>query len=211
MMKTTLFAAPRRAVLLLVVVAALLLIVPGAYAKIRTEGGGDVPFYARLESEDTLHTDEWAPIVFYRPPECVPDDFNLLDFYDWPDDLGPGAFGCTSPTTDGFMIWDGEPGLSPPIQIKLNGLGAVPVWFVAWPELQAAMEDGELTMADLEAMHSLMIGLASIYTETLHPTGVVKVPMINYVASGTLDDGRSFHVHALLVSGKVTNISIEFK
>jgi hypothetical protein len=205
-MRTTLFAAPRRAALLLIVAAALLLVVPGAFAKIRTLGGGDVPFYARIERGEILHTDEWAPIIFYRPPKCVPDDFDLLSFWD-----PPRAFDCTPPTTDGFMIWDGDPGASDPIQIKLHGLGAVPVWFVALEELQDALENDELTVPELEAMPSLRKGTASFYNETLHPTGVVKVPMINYVASGTLEDGRSFHVHALLVSGKVTNVSIKFK
>jgi hypothetical protein len=35
---------------------------------------------------------EWAAIAFYRPPACVPDDFNLLDFFD------PNAMDCPSVT-----------------------------------------------------------------------------------------------------------------
>jgi hypothetical protein len=206
----TLFAAPKRALLLLVVVALLLLVASSAYAKIRTPGGGDVPFYARIERGEIFHTDEWAAIVFYRPPQCVPnepgEEFNLLDFYDW-----DNAFGCDPPTTDGFMIWDGEPGLSDPIQIKLRGLGAVPVWFVAWPELEAAIADDSLIMSELEEMSSLLTGSASFYTETLHPTGVVQVPMINYVAHGLLDDGRSFKVHVTLVTGSHTDVRITFQ
>jgi hypothetical protein len=135
----------------------------------------------------------------------VPGSFNLLEFYDW------NAFDCGPPTTDGFIIWYGEPGDTPPIQIKLRGLGAVPVWFVAWPELDAAMADGDLTMAELEAMATLKTGSASFYTETLHPTGVVKVPMINYVAHGLLDDGSSFKVHVTLVTGSHTDVGITFR
>ncbi len=215
-MRTTLFAAPRRAVLLLVVVAALVLVAPSVFAKIRTPGGGDLPFYARIEATEILHTNEWAPIVFYRPPGCVPPGFNLLDFYHFPDGTSFGAFECEPPTTDGFMIWDGEPWDSDPIQINLHGLGAVPVWFVDWDELQQTIEDNNdtLPMSELVAMESLLIGSASFYKETLHPTGetgAVKVPMINYVAHGTLDDGRSFHVHALLVDERVTKVSIKFK
>lgn len=205
-MRTNSVSATKRAVLLLIVVAALLLVVPSVFAKIRTDGGGDVPFYARIEATEILHTDEWAPIVFYRPPACVPPGFNLLDFYDF-----PAAFGCAPPTTDGFMIWDGEPWVSTPIQINLHGLGEVPVWFVAWPELDGAIADGILTMSELEGMESLLIGSASFYSETLHPTGVVKVPMINYVAHGALEDGRSFHVHALLVTDRVTNVRVKFE
>lgn len=200
----TLFAPIRRALPLLIVVALLLLAAPGVYAKIRTPGGGDLPFYARIEPNFVVHTDDWAAIVFYRPPRCVPDDFNLLELYDF-----DNFFKCNPPTTDGFIIWSGEPGLSNPIQIKLWGLGAVPVWFVAWPELEQALGDGSLTMPELRAMESLLIGSASFYTETLHPDGV-KVPMINYVAHGALDDGRSFQVHVVFVTEGVMNVRIEF-
>ena len=202
----TLFAAPRRALpLLVVVVTVMLLVAPGAYAKIRTPGGGDVPFYARIEPHYVVHTDEWAAIVFYRPPGCVPDDFNLLDFYDF------GAFGCTPATTDGFIIWAGEPGISAPIQMKLHGLGAVPVWFVAWPELEPALADGILTVPELQDMDSLLIGSASFYSETLHPDGGAQVPMINQVAHGMLDDGRSFQLSATYVTVSVMNVRIEFE
>lgn len=201
----TLFVAPRRALLLLVVVALLLLVASSAYAKIRTPEGGDLPYYARIQDGEVFHNGEWAAIVFYRPPECVPDDFDLLLFYDF------GAVDCGPPTTDGFIIWYGEPGDTPPIQIKLRGLGAVPVWFVSWPELEAAIADDTLTMAELEGMSSLVTGSASFYTETLHPTGVVKVPMINYVAHGLLEDGQSFKVHVTLVTESHMDVRITFQ
>lgn len=204
----TRFVQSRQALLLLIVVALLLLVAPGAYAKIRTPGGGDLPIYARIEPGLVIHTDDWAAIVFYRPPECVPEDFDLLDVYDWPEsDDDPGAFGCTPPTTDGFIIWSGEPGLSNPIQIKLWGLGAVPVWFVAWPELEDALLDESLTVPELQAMDSLLKGSASSYTETLHPDGV-KVPMINLVALGILEDGRAFQAHVVYVTGAALNTRI---
>jgi hypothetical protein len=78
----TLFAPLKRALPLLIVVALLLLDAPRVNAKIRTPGGGDLLFYARIEPGFVVHTDDWATIVLYRPRECVPDDFNLLDFYD---------------------------------------------------------------------------------------------------------------------------------
>ena len=201
----TLFAAPRRALLLFVVAALLMLVASSAYAKIRTPEGGDLPYYARIQRGEVFHDGEWAAIVFYRPPDCVPDDFDLLLFYDW------AAFDCGPPTTDGFIIWYGEPGDTPPIQIKLRGLGAVPVWFVAWSELGPAVADGTLLMSELEALSTLKTGLASFYTETLHPTGVVKVPMINYVAQGLSDDGLSFKVHVTLVTGSHTDVRITFQ
>lgn len=204
------FAAFRRVLPFLVVMALLLLAVSIAYASVRTGGGGDPPYYANIEPGYIYHTDEWAAIVFYRPPECVPDgvpyDFDLLDLFDV-----PGAFGCTPPTTDGFIIWESEPWLSSPIQVSLHGLGAVPVWFVSWPELQAAVADGSLPMSELKAMGSLLTGSASFYQETLHPDGGAQVPMINFVAHGTLQDGRSFQVHAKAGPAGVTQVNIAFK
>ena len=190
-------------VIFVLVILALAAFPVTVFANTRTGEGGDLPFYARIESGEIFHDDEWAVIIFYRPPECVPDEFDLLDFYDW------NAFGCAPYTTDGFIIWEGEPG-GTPIQIKLHGLGAVPVWFVNWPDLEEEVDDGELLMSELEAMEKL-VGSAAFYTETLHPTGGVKVPMINYVALGELEDGTPFRVHALLVADRVTNVQITVK
>ncbi len=198
----SLSVAPRRALPFLIVVVALLLIAPASYAKVRTEAV--MPGYARISYEDLIHTDEWAAIVFYRLPDCVPDGFNLLEFYDM-----PNALFCPD-TTAGFMIWAGEPWESAPIDMQLHGLGAVPVWFVPWPALQAAIGDGMLTMPELEAM-SPLIGSASFYNETLHPTGGAMVPMINFVAHGTLADGRSFQVNATGIGVEFRNVLIKFQ
>ena len=211
-MSTFPFARFIRITLLIAVVLSLLVFAPGASAKIRTGGGGDLPAYARISYDDIFHTDDWAVIVFYRPPECVPDDFNFLVFYDFPNELDPGAFGCTPNTTDGFIVWDSEPGLSDPYRIKLRGLGAVPVWFVSWPELKAEIDDdGIVTITDLEDMNSLRKGSAAFYSETLHPTtDAVQVPMINFVARGALDDGQPFKVQVIWVTISVLNVQIRF-
>ncbi len=176
----------------LILVCIMLLAVSDAQAKVRTEGM-ELPAYARIERGMAFHTAEWASIAFYRPTECVPDSFNLLEFFDL------GALACNPPTMDGFTVWSGEPYLTAPIQMYFQGLGAVPVWFVSWPELQAAMADNVLTIGELEGMPSLLTGSASFYTETLHPydpTSVVRSPMIEYQAHGLLDDGRSFKVRS---------------
>lgn len=204
----SLSAAPRRALPFLIVVVVLLLIAPASYAKVRTEAV--MPGYARIGYEDLFHTDEWAAIVFYRLPDCVPDGFNLLEFYDM-----PNALSCPD-TTAGFMIWAGEPWESAPIDMQLHGLGAVPVWFVPWPALQAAIGDGMLTMPELEVIPSLLIGSASFYNETVHPTGGAVVPMINLVAHGTVVDGRSFQVnvtwpHVIGPEDPIRNVRIEIE
>jgi hypothetical protein len=188
-------------------VAVLLLVAPASYAKVRTDAV--IPYYARLSDQDLFHTDDWAVIVFYKLPECVPDDFNLLEFLDV-----PNALYCAD-TTAGFMIWAGEPWESAPIQMEVQGMGEVPVWFVSWPKLEAAIADDVLFVSDLERM-SPLIGSASFYNETLHPSEGAKVSMINYVAHGTLLDGRTFQVnvtwpHAVGPEAPIRNVRIEFE
>jgi hypothetical protein len=157
---------------------------PQGKGVVRTPGG-DVPYYARTDF--LFHNDEWAVIVFYRPPECVPPSFNLLQFYDI-----PGAFFCTPTTTAGWNMWENGPGVDPaPFRSQLQGLGAVPVWLVGWPEMQAAAQDGVLTMSELQAMASLVRGSAFVFNESL-----IIPRKLTFVAIGVLQDGRRFHIEA---------------
>ncbi len=165
---------------------------------------GDVPVYARLGRGEFYHDSEWAVVIFYRPPTCIPASFNLLDVFDV-----PAAFACKQPTTTGFEVWSVGPGLDPELKLsELRGRGAVPVWFVRWPVLQAAVADGILTIGKLTLLQPL-VGWASTYHETLRPAGLVKVCSIEIDASGTLEDGRSFQVNAHGVDfGQLTRIAI---
>ncbi len=193
------------AVVFLMMTFVILLAETGVYAATSSVLNEDMKFYARIDQGTILHSDDWAAIIFYRPPECVPDDFNLLEFGD------PSAVNCTPLTVDGFIIQSGGP-VPSTIQIKLNGLGAVPVWFVAWSELEAAVTDGMLTMIELESLPSLLVGLANFYTEIQSPGKVGKnSAMINCDAQGNLEDGRSFNVNALIIGDEVINVSIKFK
>ena len=178
--------------------------------EIPTEDPGP-PFYARFErdavhTDIVPHTDEWAAVVFYRSPACIPANFNLLDLFDV-----PGAFFCDL-TIDGFEIWrNGPPPIDPaPMMAVLRGMGAVPIWFVSWEELQVAIADDVLTMPELEAIPSLIKGSATDFHETLHPTGGAVNPKILINASGTLADGRRFRLmHSGQRGGITTNISFK--
>jgi len=156
------------------------------------ELGGGVPAYARIETVDGhvfAHNDgTWAAITFYRPPACVPADFNLLEFFDF-----QRAFGCTL-TVEGFEIWRNGPwaGDAGPIQTVSFGLGEVPVWFVTVSDLQDKVDDGVLTVAELEACASLRQGVASYFKETLHPAGVARQTKLEIVARGALPGGGTF-------------------
>jgi hypothetical protein len=138
------------------------------------------PIYA-----DWYGNDEWMAFIFYRNPVFVPDNFNLLDFYDI-----PAAFGVPL-TVEGFAIFKNPNDLSP-LQAEMKGLGAVPIWFISREDYAAAKGDGVLTMPDLEFIPSLIKGSADFYTETLlserHPAILLK----NIEASGMLEDGSKF-------------------
>ena len=121
-------------------------------------------------------------------PDCVPADFNLLNFFDI-----PRAFGCPL-NVKGVVIWqNGPPPIDPaPIQQIIQGTGAVHIWFVRWAELQAGIADGVLTMPELRAMPSLRMGLASFYHETLQPPPLAQTTLDVIVADGALLDGTLF-------------------
>jgi hypothetical protein len=160
-----------------------------------------LPYYARIERGIVIHDGTSAAIVFYRPPVCVPADFNLLDFFDV-----PGAFACVPMTVEGFQVTKSPP---IPAQSLLRGLGAVPVWFVDWPELEAAVADDAVTITELAALPSLRIGSADSYHETLHPTGGTKQNKLTLIASGELTAGGEFFLQASEVEGELKHVQIE--
>lgn len=194
------------------------LLTAAAHAQIRLsipEEDPGPPFYASIERVFIPHTDEWAAIPFLRQPGCVPDDFNLLNLIDV-----PAAFGCTL-TVGGHLVYKNAPPPvdDAPIMANLHGLGAVPIWFVSWPELQVALADDVLTVPELLSLPSLQIGLATFFKETQHPgnerpqgAGNGKIEM---TARGTLTDGRTFQfqIREMGVDQQsvVRHVKIEFK
>jgi hypothetical protein len=195
-------------------------VLQAAPAQVRVDfGPGEAdpgpPFYARITETFVAHTDQWAAIVFYRQPGCVPPTFNLLTFFN-----PPSAFGCPL-TVEGFLVYNEvppPPGAAPK-QAKLFGLGAVPVWFVSWPELQGAMADGALTITELAALPSLRVGSAGFFRETLHPSPTLpgsgaRVTHLTIVASGTLPQGQSFFLQVAAQGEnlmEVKNVIIQFR
>ena len=150
----------------------------------------DPPFYARVELPFTIHTDEWAAVVFYRPPSCVRQDFNLLDFFDI-----PGAFFCGPLTVAGWEIRKTPDPFAAPFQSELHGLGAVPVWLVSWADMAGALADGDLKMAELASLPSLQMGSAHTFSEMLQPIPTRLPSRLVINAEGTLADGRRFRLH----------------
>jgi len=179
------------------VLALLLLVVPTVLASVRIDSDGQLPFYARVPRNEIITDGEWVAVVFYRPASCIPADFNMLDFFDLPDATGLGAFDCQPPTTDSVEKWQNGPELDPaPILVKFRGLGAVPVWFVTWSELEAAIADDMLTIGELEALPSLRRGSADHYNEIVYPWQNAKNGNgdLRIVARGELEDGGRFRL-----------------
>ena len=98
-------------------------------------------------------------------------------------------------TTTGIETWQNGPEVDPaPLMAEVAGRGAVPVWFVAAPELEAAMADGVVTIGELAALPSLLRGTATSYAELLYPSQTNAAPLIQFMATGALDDGSPFVV-----------------
>lgn len=175
-----------------------------------------VPAYARIAAgpvtggvEEVFHDNEWAVIPFYRPPGCVPEGFNLLDFFG----PFPDLLFCDQTVEVATIRRNDAEITDAPIHAKAKGLGAVPVWFVEWPILEAAIADGVLTIGELESLHSLRKGTAHFYTETLHPGQAAQVLLTVFVTRGTLEDGGSFFAQATRSggAGRITNVKIAFR
>ncbi|MGH8458959.1 MAG: hypothetical protein ACRESV_06380, partial [Nevskiales bacterium] len=64
----------------LLAVLAAPLVIGVAQAQVRRDVPAEdpgPPFYARISRSFVVHTQDWAAVVFYRPPACVPTGFNL--------------------------------------------------------------------------------------------------------------------------------------
>ena len=84
------------------------------------------PIYASIGSGFLPHTEELAVVFFYRSPDCVPADFNLLDSFDvTPAFPGgpPRPFLCGL-QIEGRALWHSPDDPFPALQF-FHGLGAV--------------------------------------------------------------------------------------
>ncbi len=171
---------------------------PGLQLEFPVESPG-IPAYARLElivpNFDVPNNERWAAIVFYRDPACVPPDFNLGRFFHLPGPQGLGAFACRL-LVEGHEIWqnDMETDLAPIYVRTRNAVPDLPIWFVAWNELQPILESGQVFIGDIARLPSLVRGSAYWYEEALYPNGTAEIPGITLRSEGTLEDGGKFRL-----------------
>jgi len=211
-MKTTFLKSHGQNPLLATALLLLMTLGTDSHAGIRLEmTSSDIPAYSHFEAH-LLHTDgEWVAIPFFRPPDCIRPDFNFLDFFDF------AAFACSPPVPilTGFGIWsdDAIPLLEPPLHssLQLTPGQTAPVWFVRLTELQAAIADGVMTIGELAALPSLLVGAADFFTEAIHPLDGGQQPMLSIVASGYLEDGRTFTYSAAEAAGLIRDVLIRFR
>lgn len=179
-----------------------------------TDNDPGMPFYARVENLPPyiFNDGEWAAIIFYRDPEFVPGEFNLLTVFDV-----PRAFSRES-TVTGSSLWHDRPFNGAPKIIHITGGGNVPIWFVPWDSVRdQARADGVLSVNDLLAIEGRLVGYANHFAETLHPHpdpafggGGHPNPKMIVDASGQLEDGRAFRLHINWVHDEVKAIKIQF-
>jgi hypothetical protein len=137
------------------------------------------PIYATVAYEPDQ---EWTPIVFYRHPDCIPDNANLLE-------LNFAAWACPF-LMDGFVIFSD----AGPIHETIHGAGT-PIWFVTTADLETINGDGVVTVPELEGLPSLVKGTTTRFLETAHFIGSAQVPFAEVQTEGTLDDGGTFSIH----------------
>ncbi|MCH8477038.1 MAG: hypothetical protein LAT56_03740 [Wenzhouxiangella sp.] len=165
-----------------------------------------LPYYVRLQAPDfapLLAPSDgiWSAVIAYRPPDCVPEDYNLLQGLDF-----PNAFGCAlNDGLSGFEIWDNPPGIDmSPRYYRLQTDEPLPVLFVRTDELLDAAGDGVLRLVDIEALPSLRIGMADTFIELGH---VKTDPFIHITASGTFEDGNRFALTHTLAAAETLGLT----
>lgn len=148
----------------------------------------DPPFYARVERPYIApHDAGTAVIVFYRDPECVRPDFNLLDLVDV-----PAAFDCGLVVRGSEYRAIGSDPFAPPYLSKLRNSGRQPIWFVSTAELMAAVADDVLTIGELRALPSLVQAWAAPWSEHLEPFPVRTPSVTRMHARGMMPGGKAF-------------------
>ena len=120
------------------------------------------PFYARIANSQLIEAENIVIVPMFRKVECIDKDFNLLNFLDV-----PNAFFCSLNVNGKGLI---EPNSSPetaPIIAYYNS-SDMPVWFFDKTDMLTAIQDGILTLDELESLGPKK-GLAKRYIEYERP------------------------------------------
>lgn len=164
-----------------------------------------IPIYARVGPilKQFFIAGDQLVIPFYRNPVCIPDSFNLLNYYD-----PPVAFGCELMVQGRFVIEkDAEEGQFP-IMAHTSGT-EVPVWIVDWAGFQLLMDEGAVTMVDLEGLDPIK-ATALQFEEYLSPR--INEHQVIIEAEGSVSDtDQDFYFSLTHVGDEIKRIQLEFE
>ena len=145
--------------------------------------------YALGLGHSGLGPEDWVVTAFCYPPDSFKANYDLdnqpVDVSQLPDQ--PGYL-------EGFAIFDGDHA----IQVALTNVPGVkvPIWFTS-----VSTWNGKWTVAEMEKQGSLR-GSADFFhyvMQPLDPSDPKGWTHSDTVASGVLDDGRSFYVHSEVI------------
>lgn len=164
-----------------------------------------IPIYARVGPilNQFFVAENRLVIPFYRNPECVPDSFNLLNYYD-----PPVAFSCELTVAGRFVTEKDVDEDTFPIMAHTEGV-QVPIWIVDWPVFENKLESGSVTMTNLRAMNPTM-GIANRFEEYLSPR--MNEHQVILEAVGTIfDTGEEFTFRLTHRADLIEEIFLEIK
>ena len=164
-----------------------------------------IPTYARVGPilNQFFIVGDQLVIPFYRNPECIPDSFNLLNYYD-----PPAAFGCELTVQGRFVIEkDAEQGQFP-IMAHITGK-EVPVWIVDWAGFQLLMAEGTVTIVDIEKLNPIK-ATALQFDEYLSPR-INEHQVIIEAAGRVVDSEEEFYFSLTHEGDQIKRIYLEFK
>ena len=164
-----------------------------------------IPIYARVGPilNQFFVAGNQLVIPFYRNPVCIPDTFNLMNYYD-----PPAAFGCELRVQGRFVIEkDAEEGQFP---IMAHTIGTeVPVWIVDWAGFQLLMDEGAVTMVDLEGLNPIK-ATALQFEEYLSPR--INEHQVIIEAEGTVSGtDQEFYFSVTHVGDEIHSIVLEME
>lgn len=193
-----------------VVAALALLLVPGTAAAaelVLIPGELGVPAY----HEGTGHTSDgaWTGTIFWRSPDCVPKNTDMLALHF--ELLDPDVSAQCPLIVEGFAILEGGALFPTFVQLRNPEGQTVPIWFVSGPDILAARADGVLTFRDLQKAPSLRKGTADRYQVELVTTDLGQVR--NTLATRWLDDHPeiTFSIHTVHNDNGQYKVDITFE
>ena len=155
-----------------------------------------LPLYTTGLGHTGTNAGDWVVTAFYYPSDTIPADYDLFNqpVFDPP-------VGVVTPLVQGFLVFhDGNPYPLP--QVMKNAPGAkVEIWFTPAPNFANGVgpyPPFTWTINSMKAEGSI-VGYADSFTQTW----VAGRPINNntIVASGLLEDGRSFWVKTTYAIG----------